>query len=395
MSSVPGSASIYTHGIFILGAGFSRAAGLPLGNELWKEVLRRALSMEGKGYAFAKFREDLDEYLEFKKRCDGQELSYASVDFEEFLGFLDIEHHLGLRGADTWSDDGNEGQVLIKALIGQILTENTPEGQNIPAVYLDFARKLKPLDRIITFNYDILLERALQAGGVAYRLYPERFLSVDPRSRGSIDVSHDEVVVLKVHGSVDWFDKRSFWMLKEQARADGFPAYSPYDPVFNSSKKLTVLPLAEGPRPTDDPLRDIHRLIEVESFYADPPWFETSPTLINPSTAKSVYSAKFRDFWRGLAYTGQASSRMTIIGYSLPRHDDYARQVVYRLVKNYQDVAVETLLPNVRPKSPLLIVDFLQGEAQRTDFSRRYSFVDWDRTVLCANGFDEDAVSRL
>jgi hypothetical protein len=52
--------------------------------------------------------------------------------------------------------------------------------------------------------------------------------------------------------------------------------------------------------------------------------------MINPSTAKAVYSAKFGDFWSGLAYAGQASSRMTIIGYSLPQHDDYARQVVHR-----------------------------------------------------------------
>ena len=55
MISAPASTGIYTHGIFILGAGFSRAAGLPLGCELWKEVLRRALSMEGKGHAFAMF----------------------------------------------------------------------------------------------------------------------------------------------------------------------------------------------------------------------------------------------------------------------------------------------------------------------------------------------------
>ena len=72
MISAPASTGIYTHGIFILGAGFSRAAGLPLGCELWKEVLRRALSMEGKGHAFAIFREDLDEYLAFKNSVIGR-----------------------------------------------------------------------------------------------------------------------------------------------------------------------------------------------------------------------------------------------------------------------------------------------------------------------------------
>lgn len=78
------------------------------------------------------FREDLDAYIEFKKRCQGVLLSKDEVNFEEFLGFLDVEHYLGLRGKDTWSDDGNESQVLVKTLIGQILTEKMPNAKTIP-----------------------------------------------------------------------------------------------------------------------------------------------------------------------------------------------------------------------------------------------------------------------
>ena len=54
---------------------------------------------------------------------------------------------------------------------------------------------------------------------------------------------------------------------------------------------------------------------------------------------------------------------------------DQRKTVPPRLVRNYQDIALETLLPNMRPKSPLSIVDCLQGETQRTDFRRRYSEV--------------------
>lgn len=94
-----------------------------LANELWPEVCRRALRLTGRA---EKFREDLDDYIELRQRTDGRQLSRDEVDFEEFLGFLDIEHHLGLRGSDTWSSDGNESQVIVKPLIAQVLTERMP-----------------------------------------------------------------------------------------------------------------------------------------------------------------------------------------------------------------------------------------------------------------------------
>jgi hypothetical protein len=44
--------------IFILGAGFSRPAGLPIADELWQEVRRRAINVDGTA-----FRSDLNSYF--------------------------------------------------------------------------------------------------------------------------------------------------------------------------------------------------------------------------------------------------------------------------------------------------------------------------------------------
>ena len=107
--------------IYILGAGFSKPAGLPLACELWDEVRRRALSLSGRaGF----FRDDLDAYVEYRRKCDGRELTLEQVDLEEFMAFLDVEFHLGLRGKETWSSDGNESQVVVKTLIGEILADD-------------------------------------------------------------------------------------------------------------------------------------------------------------------------------------------------------------------------------------------------------------------------------
>jgi hypothetical protein len=129
------------NGLYILGAGFSVAAGLPLANDLWKEVCLRALRMSGWA---AHFQKDLDNYIEFKERTDGLRLQREEVNFEEFLGFLDIEHYLRLRGSRAWSEDGNESQVIVKTLIAQILTERMPAADSIPSLYLRFAEKLQP-----------------------------------------------------------------------------------------------------------------------------------------------------------------------------------------------------------------------------------------------------------
>ena len=126
------------HRIIFLGAGFSKPAGLPLGISLWREIQERASTRYGRA---SKFHKDLQSYQAFRRDCDGIELAADQVDFEEFLGFLDIEFSLGLRGGDTWSDDGNETQVLIKTLIGEILTERTPRSSEVPELYIEFARR--------------------------------------------------------------------------------------------------------------------------------------------------------------------------------------------------------------------------------------------------------------
>lgn len=159
-------------GIYILGAGFSRPAGLLLAPEFWNEVRRRGQAMSGRA---SQFRDDLDTYIEYKKNFDGIELTPEQVSFEDFIAFLDVEHYLGLRGKDTWSSHGNETQVVVKTLIGEILAEYMSSKDRIPELYLRFAKILKPNDYILAFNYDVLIERALEAASVPFRLFPDRY----------------------------------------------------------------------------------------------------------------------------------------------------------------------------------------------------------------------------
>jgi hypothetical protein len=338
-----------------------------------------------------KFRNDLDDFIRFKWECDRERVTTETVDFEEFLGFLDVEYHLGLRGSDTWSADGNEGQVVAKTLIGQVLSERMPKPAEIPPLYLNFAKKLRPGDTILTFNYDTLLERALEVTGVPFRLFPYRYKRISPDGGGIIDSDRDdEVVVFKLHGSIDWFDRRSFSEREEQWKRERV-RHKPEDPVFNGPRKLTTVRLIDGLSHEQDPLHYMYRVRDVERLYVNPPWFMAVPSLINPSTTKVIFARQFADFWRGLGRTGGGNHRMVIIGFSMPPHDDYARQVIYRLAENYQQIHYDRR----KPKEPIILVDFRTTKRSRHQLLKRYAFFDMQKTELQLGGFAETVLDRL
>ena len=159
--------------LFILGSGFSQPAGLPLGRELFQQV-RKAVADR---YSSDNHVErDLKRYVEYLEDCEGTEVDIATIDYEKFLGFLDNEHYLGLKGKDTWSDQGNESQLMVRHAIVKVLHERTPTSP--PVLYRRFVKSLNLTDYVITFNYDTLLESALEAEGIPYRLFPMRFSEV-------------------------------------------------------------------------------------------------------------------------------------------------------------------------------------------------------------------------
>ena len=375
--------------IFVLGAGFSRACGFPLAKELWREVRYRAKALEGRA---GRFEEDLKGYLEYRLDCDGVVLEPEDVDFEEFMHFLDIEHFLGLRGSDTWSREGNEGTVVVKTLIGEILAGMTPAPDEIPDVYLQFARGLEPDDCVLTFNYDTLLETALEFVGKPYRLFPSRYKSVY-RGGAIVDTSNPEVAVLKLHGSIDWFDRTEYSEREEDRRKHGLSG-RPSHPVFARSEELGVRELLAGPRHGDDPLREMHRVRDVKRLYQRGILFEATPWLLAPSTMKILYADKLREFWYGSGRAGALNFGLAIIGYSLPVQDTYARQVLYSLATNYQRYKWEEGLGGLR-KDPLVVVGKCGDAAEERALKERYQFVNWDRAVLYKDGLTSEVVDAV
>jgi hypothetical protein len=326
--------------------------------------------------------------------CTGEKLTPDTVNFERFLSYLDIEFHLGLRGSDTWSREGNETQVIVKMLIGQILTESMPKA--IPSLYENFGRKLKPGDTVLTFNYDILLERTLDKIGMPYRLFPDRFKEVYESGGGSIDIDrqYSEVLIFKLHGSLDWFSKEPYLRLVEEYKRQG-TTIDPPDPIFSRSAAMRVKRLTDGPQMAEDPLNEVYRVIEIESLYKNPPLFLQTPLIVAPSTSKILWFDRFKGFWWGMGELGSLNRRLTIIGFSLADHDEYVRQIIYSITRNYQKFhwGIEEL--DMGKKAPLLIIDYQDTDPKKEAFKKRYAFVDWARAEISFDGFNNDALALI
>ena len=87
------------YSIFILGAGFSKPAGIPLGSELFKEVLKRAKDIDLYEHIL---KRDIEQFLEYYNKLNDLSITEEKINFEEFISYLDIEHYLALKGSDTW-----------------------------------------------------------------------------------------------------------------------------------------------------------------------------------------------------------------------------------------------------------------------------------------------------
>lgn len=377
--------------LFIIGAGFSRLAGLPLANELWEEVLTRAKFLDW-------FADDLNyELSQFKRfrASRGDDLTIP-IDFEDFISYLDIEHALGLKGSDTFSEEGNELQLVLKWLIAQVIVEKTPESKILPKCYLDFAETLQPSDYILTFNYDTILENTLDQIGKPYRLFPTRFLEVG-ETDGIVDSTHDEIVIIKLHGSVDWFDRSWYDELIEVRKSAGLSPQSspPSNIVFNPSSPVTTVPLLEGPQFPDDPLISVYRVKDgLEYIYNRQPNILVSPLMLSPSYAKVLYADRLRSFFWGLGKTGGLNKGVIVIGYSIPQHDNFARQILLHIFSNYQQLYWEEEYAG-SIKKPVLLIDYRPDSVSEAYYRLSYSFSDTNKTNYYLKGFSNEAVKKI
>jgi hypothetical protein len=353
-----------TFRLFVLGAGFSKPAGLPLASELLKPV-RQAIRTYAPGNGLTILDDAIDEYRRFLRETEPSK----QFDLEEFGAWLDWEHTLLMEGCET-ERHANRSGLQLRWGIGRVLHARTPE--QVPAAYLDFARELDVTDLVVTLNYDCLLERALEEAGVPFRRFPGRYKSVDGILASDLD-HQIELQVMKLHGSIDW----TFFGSEE------------------SNAEYDLQPLAEGPRREDDPLRQVAVIpkAELDRFYSDSgSWWKHPLLLLPPSTAKPLAASPLVELWNGIGSYAAWRGGIGVIGCSLPLGDLYLRQLMYRIAREYASSVRDGI--GEGPKHHMVFVD-MRDEGSKAEYFDRYRFVDRELSDFLFDGFNQAAVAHF
>ncbi|MDE2931634.1 MAG: SIR2 family protein [Chloroflexota bacterium] len=363
------------HRLFVLGAGFSKPAGFPLAMELLEDVREsiRWIYREGN-----KFEQEIQEWIDlYPGTC---------IDLERVLAYSHRKHYLQLSGSDEYFDHDSVSIVIALREVQQKLIDSTPSAA--PALYRQFARRLCPHDVVLTFNYDTLLEQALDEIGKQYTLTPEYWLE-----GGDSHESRKYVDLLKLHGSIDWYDRYYLDSAMRSYAEKGLDVPN-RDPIFGPNPTVPTEPLSRGQ--TGELGRHLlSRVFRVPNHAAYFPiegglGSRVVPFILPPAYDKLLGYNAIVDLWRGLHRTLDAFSSIVMIGYSMPAHDSYAYEALGRVFVDYQRGGDKTYWQQRRVPIQIVTADCSDQSA-----IKRIPFLDGDKTRVWHRGFSIESLDWI
>ena len=268
--------------VFVLGAGFSVAAGVPLTNEL----LRTAMNL------FSAECPGIDSRVEtYAMEAIGQRtesLDISKLNFSELCTFLEFVELREYGGGERWSENGSREKLALRFYLAKAIVASTPRPKDVPELYRAFADQLQPRDIVISFNWDGLLEAALESVGKPY--------TYERANEGAI-------VIAKLHGSVNW-------RLHEPRRLDRSPPM------------LRWRQLDFGGDPTKPSMYCAPELLNARAWTHIQPLSEVDPYLVLPGYGKAFDVRANAPLWYKPEFAFAFTHDVYVIGLSLA-HDDF------------------------------------------------------------------------
>lgn len=333
--------------VLILGAGFSKAiADLPVTYQMldaFREVQEKEKQKEHRnrvmqGNLIFEFWRNLREqfllsipFLKKDKLLD----SNFEKSFESVLTFIDLNINSevsarfeGEKGSYSFSKDhmfSNYDLKQVRMSIETYLYLALIDAQPNEALLNKFIEKfVAPDTTIITFNYDLILDKKLYATGKWYPHDGYGFAANVPELVAD-KLSVSDLKLLKLHGSLNWKEKHPIWNPFEFIWADDqgnlfFPGY-----------------LKEP---------------DVPSFVYQGTHGEQYAWML-PSWIKGFHTPELLEVWRKASSALAAAEEIMVVGYSLPE----------------QDAAAVTLLNSVDYSKK----DFIIVDPRAKDYEEKYS----------------------
>jgi hypothetical protein len=278
--------------VYFVGAGLSRALGLPNTAELLSGVL--ALARRSKRWTQT---ERLPSRIDAASKFfypDAENKGYRPdvVDFFSALRtYIDVGS--GLRGGFT---DAPELFRALKFAIAQLLIDGTRDiDPKLQAGHKFLDRIVQPGNIVVTSNWDLVLERY-----AALHHTPLRLTGYDK----------NEFVLLKLHGSIDWctYGRRS-----RRYTDSNFAALT--EQLFALAPRRLRVPQAR------DAVVRIRAMEDWRSAWSRVSSRALDLHMVTMARGKGGDLGPLQDVWRDAYGALSRASRLEIVGYSLPDDD--------------------------------------------------------------------------
>ena len=181
-----------TNTVYVLGAGFSKAADLPTSTEFFSEEMFDYMKNKFSKYpdAWNKIKK-IQDYVDFRLE------KYFQNNIEEILNHIATAKYLFMESVSD-SKGAYSAENIFKNILWYItclIEEKTKDYlDSMPEEYSIFLNHLyKTQSPIITFNYDLIVEIVLQSMNKNFQYGLEE---------NTID--NNDQLILKLHGSLNW-----------------------------------------------------------------------------------------------------------------------------------------------------------------------------------------------
>lgn len=277
--------------MYFLGAGFSRALGLPNTAELLSEVHRLS---DSRGLAVGRKLRDAYRYF-YPEEADT--FVPDVVDFFSVLRAYEDVAGIADGGASRFPGGFPHPGLLseLRLAVVRLLCERLRQLQIPPTGWATVDRMLAPGNVVITSNWDLFVEWYAHCRKVRLRL------------GGALD--DNTLTLIKLHGSVDWTERR-------------YRKPATEDPDFAVLRELQNSRPSHGISIKSSEL--MLRVRAVENLSKSWQFIKARterPHMIMMSQGKTVDLAPIQNMWDD-AYAALCAAReLQIIGYSLPVDD--------------------------------------------------------------------------
>jgi hypothetical protein len=321
-----------TRDVYFLGAGFSRALGLPNTAELLFEVHRLAQSQRP---ALAIDRKLREAYQYFYP----EEARGFVPDVVDFFSVLRAYEDVAVQPDGTARFPGGFKYPALltelRLIVVRLLCDRLRQIQIPPEGWPGIEQMLRPGNVIITSNWDTFIEWYAHCRRIRLRLggWPE-------------DAT---LTLLKLHGSVDWTEQTN----RKASYADD---------------DYAVLRELQNTRPYPIKIKqgDVLRVRAVENMSKSWQFIKARtarPHMIMMSQGKTTDLAPIQSMWDD-AYTALCAAReLTIIGYSLP-HDDVEIRTLLRAGVSRGSVHPRVIVQNPEPGTHVRVRTYVLRDAE-------------------------------